>query len=562
MTIHLTVEPDRPQAFDVFGTDAGPLDEAEVGGVDALSIAYERRCKAYFSRLSQALDMVPADDPELLQSRFPEVTRSAAPDELVVLDGELSQTLFDIYVCEGWAGVASIGEDIAKTGNVPASNDPPSAGTSVRVWPEAHSFYVFCRNLLALQVRDALQELELHCANGIVAQLSKSAVPLANAMFGELRLTRTDRSSLAMSSTGMPRAQRPSYTVGNRELLQTLVLAVGEAVRWRVKWAEQVQATAKAKANTPADRARSQDLEATAASYFTALNEGLRESFPLALLVVDQLKPGFNDWQLEDTLGATLWALQEQIDALGRGIDPGRSLTVETLGRPAWGAGRPPSLEQLQGMPVPAEGFEVRLATAALDRLDKDPGAFALVHDASLRALFRNGPLAKDSFEYIVAHHHLEAVAELVDRRAASEAQSERILKAISRSAAAFSLGLLVTPFAEAAPAVRTASGLLDLALVAHQVYSVVGQMAAFDLAIQQQLVDAAGIEGADLARIGEFISVREEYATQVGALFLFECLAAMAGGRWPLVRKALIVRGFRQDLITLLDLDDESWEG
>lgn len=561
MPIHLQVEPDRTQLFEASDTETVPLHPEEVEGVDAYSIAYEQRCRAYFARLSQALDMATVEDnPELLQSRFPEVVRSASPDEVVVLDGELYQTLFDIYICEGWVGVAGIDGDIVKAGRLSASKEPPSAGTPVRLWQEAHDFYVFCRNLLAFQLRQALMELESHCASGIVLRLGRTAATLSNAMFDELQLKRTDRSSLALSPTGTPRAQRPSYTVGNRELLQTLLLAVGEAVRWRVEWKGKLEALSKAK--TAEDRARMQGLEEIAQSYFAVLNEGLRDNFPLALLVVDQLNPGFSEWQLEDTLGATLWALFEQVEALVRSVNSGRSLTVEILGSPDWATGRPPTVRQLQDMNVPEEGFEVRLAQAALDRLDNDPAAFALVHDASLRAPFRNGTLAKDSLEYIVVHHHLEAVAALVEQREVDEAQKERVLKAINRSAAAVNLGLLVTPFAEAAPALMVASQLVNLALMAHQVYSVVGQMAAFDLAMQQQIVEGAGSGAADLARIGELISVRGEYAGQMSAAFIFECLAIMAAERWPLVRKLLIVRGFRQDLATLLDVDDESWQG
>ncbi len=140
----------------------------------------------------------------------------------------------------------------------------------------------------------------------------------------------------------------------------------------------------------------------------------------------------------------------------------------------------------------------------------------------------------------------------LAERRLKDDALTA-FWSAFSKGAAAASLALLVSPAPEAAVPLRGAVAVADFVLLMHTITSVAGQLSQLAELQDQQLVhpDAFSIEG--LGRLGELGAYRQRLLTGMSQQLLIELALTAAGARWPVVKEALLLRGYYQDLDTLL---------
>jgi hypothetical protein len=188
-----------------------------------------------------------------------------------------------------------------------------------------------------------------------------------------------------------------------------------------------------------------------------------------------------------------------------------------------------------------------------MERFNRDGGWFPMLHEGTLQQLAEAGDIPPDSWLYVVWNRYVVALGlTLAERRAQDEATTA-FWSGFSKAAAAASLGLLATPFAKVGAVLRGAVAIADLVLLAHTVSSVTGQLAQFEELQDKTVLDADAFAIEGLGRLGELGAYRERLLAGLSQQLLVELALIATGARWPLVKEALTLRGYVQDLETLL---------
>jgi hypothetical protein len=574
VTIYVLAEPDRPEIFSASDEGASSIDPAAMPLAESLHAAYVIRVEAYHRELGQELARQPADDADPPASAFPALSRSSDRAEEIVIDGDLFGVLLDIYLFEGWPAIAELEKDVAARAQPEGQPDAPSGGVPALPWLAAHRFFVYCRNMLALLVTESLVDLERRAATRMIERLSRTAARVATAVRQEFGIS-LKVTTVVSQDMDAPTQQSVTYTFANQPLMKTITRAVGDAVTQRAEFEKLLEHLAnikdllrnvnhkiqrnelrrqKPRPSDLRDRERliaaekkATELRDASAGWFEAMKSIIDMNSPWALLVIDGLKPGFDQEMLEDVLGRSLWQLYENIDDLGTAIDPGKSrirtllpgLVITDQGRIDPGA--------VQRLSIPDSGPEAAIASAVLAGVNADPGLIALLHAPTWRLLVHQGEVGVDSFEYVVMHHYLESLSDRMDALAPGEKSPVELVLAV------LAVALLVTPLAELAPALSAASDAANLALMAYQISSVTNHLAQLDRAIAMQILDSDAYAMPALGQLGELMLARAEYTSHLTDELMMEFLFTIAAGQWPLVRKMLIARGFVSDLQTII---------
>jgi hypothetical protein len=194
------------------------------------------------------------------------------------------------------------------------------------------------------------------------------------------------------------------------------------------------------------------------------------------------------------------------------------------------------------------------LINAALAQLGREQGFLPIVHEQTLHTLVETDAVPRDSFAYVVWARYVLTLTTVLDERRANEEAWQRFWSGFAKGASALSVALLVTPAAEVSPVVRGAAVAADLALLAHTVSSVTGQLALLDQLQDQQVLgtDAFSVEG--LSRLGELGAYGREMVNGITQQLLVEILLLAAGARWPTIKRLLLARGLYLDLQTILE--------
>ncbi|WP_186315567.1 hypothetical protein [Catellatospora sichuanensis] len=584
MSILITAEPARADIFTPGGPDeaAEPLLPQVQPLADSLLTAYRARAGLYHDALTAELGR---QGDELPMSFVPSVVM---PDgEQIPIDADLFQTLLELYLADGWAPLAAIGAGLREAAGPQGVPDRPIAGVPALPWLKAYEFFVFTRNLVALLVRESLARIEQHAATALQARRAASAEQLEQAIRGVFMVTTTKSKPAGVArGPGAPVSVPVTlYHFDNRALMDDLTRIMNDAAKQRVVLdglvrdiAQTQQQRREARTATQGAQGGSsgpaasdsaareqtlavkegeqQTLRQATEGLLTQLKAVIGQRAPLALLVVDGLRPGFQREELEVKLGRALFALRDQLAELGSGLNPERSFTGEVLRGVAVGEQAQVSLVEVQNLAVPAAGPEAAVAAAALARLSADKHLFSLVHEQTWWLLVQSGQVARDSFDYVVLHHYLVELERQTEALEAGTKATEAVLRTITVISAALSITLLVTPLAELVPALAGLSYLIDMALLAYQIHSVVGQLRQLDVMLSAALLapEAFGLE--HLAQLGDLLIARGDLGAGLTEAVLKELLLAVAGSRWRTTRRALIMRGFYADLQTLLGVD------
>lgn len=569
MSLYIFAEPERPQLF-TDGNDVTPLDPVVTTLADNLREAYLKRVGAYHHDLG-----------EPRPSAYPRVQLHGEEPEEVLLDAELYTTLFDLYTVDGWAPIKQLQTTLEQLSKAKSQPDKPAGGTPELKWYTAYTFFIYCRNMLTLLIRESLIDLERRAAIQIIARLSKTAVAVTSAITQEFRITRHTIMVEGVQEVVL-------YQIENQALIKTLMVAINDAVKQRVAFenlldqianiksqlrqVEEVIAYHRFRGWSPKDadvkdhewlkatEKHLTDLRDASQSYYDAMKNIVAINCPFALLVIDGLKPDFLKSDLEDLLATAIWGLYERIEGIGKGIDPAQSqisLLIAGLPEDNKSDSSNISLEAVQRLEVPIEGPEATVAAAAINGLNSSPAWFPLLHQMTWRLLLQQGEIGVDSFEYIVMHHYLNAVDDWLNSRAIGEKSTVEFFKTFSQLSAALSVALLVTPLAEIAPALRTASVTADLAIMAYQIDSVTGQLAQLDQVIAQKLLGSEAYAMSSLGQLGELMLVRQEFGNQLTEQLVLELLGIIAAGAWLPVRRLMEARGFFFDIETIIGTDD-----
>lgn len=492
--------------------------------------------------------------------------------ELVVLDGTLWQQLFDMYVCHGWDAISRVDQGISGLFGVAI----PATST----WVPARPFYEETRALLGGLVRDALVELEQASATRMVANMRASTVAVDRA-FAHYDITRTVRTVFRpVGADAVVEEEVESFAFGQGKA-DALFDALTHAVRTRAEYEAELQRIADMRAavqrlrvtakrfrdrgrpiSSDAELTRELDLrseqakglDAEATALYRSMLAVVNDHSPLGLLALEGLSPGFERRDMEALLGATLWQLRARLDQLRGQVRPDRSMVRALLPGTAFADVNDRSAGTRTGaLVVPVEGPERAVIAAAIERFADDGAWFPVIHEDTLHQLADLGAIAPDSLLFTVWNRYAITLGRVLAERRADDERTAAFWSAFSKAAAAASLALLVTPAAKVGVALRGVVAAADLVLLMHTVSSVTGQLARLEELQDQRVLapDAFSVEG--LGRLGELGAYRQRLLAGLSQQILIELVLISSGTGWPAVKEALMLRGYLQDLDTLL---------
>jgi hypothetical protein len=496
--------------------------------------------------------------------------------ELVVLDGSLWQQLFDIYLYHGWDGIGRVDSGIRGLFQVTI---PPTS-----VWAPARRFFEETRALLGGMVRDGLIELERASVARMTTNLSRTATAIENAWahYGITRTVHTTTRPVAADAAGATFEEEvETFQFGHEAQTQALFESLTAAVQQRTQYEAELQRVANMRTHIQQLRAtatrfrtrgrplssdaqltreldlkeaEAKRLEDKATAFYHSMLVVVKDHSPLGLLALEGLAPGFKRTAMEGLLGAMLWHTRARLSTLRGQVNAGQSKVRTLLPGTSFADldGRQ-AASVSDALVVPLEGPERAVISAALDRFGKDGGWFPVLHEATLHQLAEAGEITPDSWLFVVWNRYVTALTRVLGKRRQDDDASAEFWSGFSKAAAAASLTLLVTPAAKVGVALRGAVAVADLVLLLHTVTSVTGQLAYLEELQNQQVVhpDAFSVEG--LGRLGELGAYQRRLLEGMAQQVVIELALIAAGARWPVVKEALMLRGYLQDLETLL---------
>jgi hypothetical protein len=578
MTVRAVFEPARSLGE---GSDT-PVDASASPLVEALREVYVRRIEVYHREYAWALGSLPADQPDVPVSAFKVVPLRGEDGtvEEIVLDDDLFATLLDVYLCDGWQPIADVVRYARLKAHPEGRPAQSSAGTPALPWLVAYEYLIFVRNMLAILIRDALMDIEYRAAVRIGGQLGESANRLSTAVVKEFGITKNGG----------------TFSFGNKPLMMAVTKVLGDVVAQRVRYDAIVTAlrqlgaaiaTVRARettSNVPATPEKSSRDIAAEMDALNALGEAtlklhqaaketLAVNAPLAMLIVDGLKQPVEQKDVEEALGTALWTMYQKVDDIYSAVDPDTSVVATLLPglpgppRPVLAPDHPTTAAReiavpidphaIQDMGVPEQGPERVVIEHALNHLSHNHALFPLMHEQTWRILAARGEIPVDSFTYVVYNHYQFALAERLIAADRGQKAVAEFFATLGWIASIFSVAMLLTPMAATAPVFAGATAIADAALMAYQVSSVVSQLREYDLTIDTKVAsaDAVGVPG--LAEIGSLMVARSEFAREMTLTLLKELLMMVLLPQWRVTKQALIMRGFINDLETIMGTDD-----
>jgi hypothetical protein len=486
--------------------------------------------------------------------------------ELFVIDAGLWERLFDVYAYHGWDGVRTVVESIRQMlpRGLPA-NSPWSAA-----WP----FLTGTTRLFEVLIGQGLIELELRCLARMRSQLEVTEKAISDAInyYGIVREVTEHQRPVAVGATYTEEEEHFRFT--NETETEDLRVALSHAVEKRTIYESQLQEVADIREAVRrlrgiAGRARSrgkplssekqlsdelamkevqaQQLEESAKAMYGAILAIVQRRSPLGLLALEGLVPGFTRTDMEQLLGLLLYRMRERVARLRSALARDRNLTRTILG----------DVQATQDVPSTrvrtSAGTELQLINAGIERVADDPAWLVVLHEPTLHALVESGEIPKDSWTYLVWGRFAIALTARLERKRAEEAAWQSFWRGFAKAASAASLALLVTPAFKLSPLLRGAAVVADLVLLVHSISSTVAQLEALDELQNSTLVssDAFSVEG--LGRLGELGVFTQSALTGISQQVMIELVLLATGTRWPIVKEALMLRGYVQDLETLL---------
>ena len=541
----------------------------------------------------------PAPDRKRPADEFPELTvfLPLVP-ETIVFDTELDLRLLELYAVHGWPGVIALESALNERRSYPPVGVPVP-------WAEALTFLRATRHLLMLRIRSTLIGIETIVAGSVSARLAESKKILDDIIATlKLKEVEVDRGeSAARGGTGSPTAplKAKQMRIGDRDLLAKIHLQFDEILRKKhvlermradlrvldLKIArtreEMWQINAPREGGLPPEGAESQyqyservlaerrELARSAPDAEQALKLLTAKLGALAtplLLAMPQIKDGFSIEDTERAIADTFQSMHLRIDALYAAISRASNAIPSYLPASPADLDRPGQLDQIALQPIDACAMAV---TGAIDPASEHPARLAMLSEEALLAALENDEIAQGSLAHIVVVHYLVALLDGLEAKRNSEAQLQSISQGLATIGAALSLSALLAsripaPQAQVSAGVmRLLGNVLELPATLLFAYSTLYQLRQLDEAVNLRLL-SADFDDIDLvAQLAELDAFRRGFSEQIGSelgRLLIEyigakSLTAVKIGNLTTVKKAILMRGYLDDLVTLLPADD-----
>lgn len=505
--------------------------------------------------------------------------------ETVVFDRELDLRLLQLYAVHGWSGVVALEAAVNDRRSYPPMGLPEP-------WAEVQSFLRATRHLLMLRIRSTLIEIEAIAANSVSVRLSDSREILADtiATLDIKPAKKEDRGESAAhggsGSTNVP------MKIGDRELLAKIYLRFDEILR--KKWVlermridlrvldAKIGATRHAiKQKTegrsggvqlPSELADSQEQKEIeqaeaerralarsgpdAENALQQLTAALGEIATLLILVIPQMKDGFSIDDIELAITDTFQAMQQRIEVMYTAIQQAPSAIPTYLPDSPADLDRPGRLDSVALRSIDA--CKTAVDGAIETSSDKPARLVMLSEDALLSALDRD-EIQQGSLAHIVAVHYLVALLDALEEKRKHEAFLSTISEGLASIGAALNLAALVASHVPT-PQARAAAGSMELLgkvlampSVLFFAYSTLHQLRQLDGTVNLRLVSADFNNIDTVAQLGEVDAFRKGFIEQIGSELIKLLIENIAAGQITVVKKLILMRGYLEDLATLM---------
>lgn len=552
----------------------------------------ERIERAYNERMQRYVGEIDAGR-KRSAGEFPKLTLFLPlGSETIVFDTELDLRLLELYAVHGWPGVIALETAVNERRSYPPMGVPVP-------WAEALSFLRATRHLLMLRIRSSLIGIETIVANSVSARLSDSKKILGDTI-ATLKIEQVDKDrgeSAARGGPASPNAPRMAKQakVVNRELLVTIHLQFDDILRKKHVLERmrvdlhvldaKIGATRQAMrqktegrsggVELPSEQAESEErkeIERAEAERRALARSGLDAKQALKLLTaklgamatplllaMPQLKDGFSIEDTERTIAETFHSMKQRIDAMYAAIQHASSAIPSYLPDSPTDLDRPGRLDAIALQPIDACAMAV---ADAIETASEHPARLAMLSEEALLSVLENDEIQQGSLAHIVVVHYLLALLDGLEAKRKSEALLQSISQGLATIGAALSLSALVAsripaPQAQvAAGAMRLLGNVLELPATLLFAYSTLHQLRQLDEAVNLRLISADFDDIDIVAQLAELDAFRRGFSEQIGSELGKLLIENIAAGQLTAVKKLILMRGYLDDLVTLMPDD------
>lgn len=520
-------------------------------------------------------------------------------NENVVFDSELDLRLLDLYAIHGWTGVMALESAVNERRSYPALGVPVP-------WAEVQSFLRATRHLLTLRIRSALICIEALVGASVSARLSESRRTLDETIaMLKIGVADVDRGESAArggpASPDTPRMAKEAK-VGERELLSKIHLKFDEVLRGK-RVLERMRLDLKvldAKigvtrqamkqkteglsggvllSSEEADSEERKEIEraederralmqagADTEQALKQLSGALGALATPLLLAIPQLKDEFSIEDTERAIAGTFQSMHGRIDAMYQTLQAGSNAIRSYLPDIPADLDRPGHLDRVALRPVDATAIAV---ANAIGTAKEHPARLAMLSEDALLAALESDEIPQGSLFHIVLVHYLVDLIDGLEAQRADETVLNSISQGLATIAAALNLSALVasripTPQTQvAAGAMRLLGNALELPAALLFAYSTLHQLRQLDEAVNLRLLSTNFDDIDIVAQLAEIDGYRRGFIEQLGTELGKLMIESIAAGQLAVVKKVILVRGYLDDLVTLLpERDDGATDG
>lgn len=522
-------------------------------------------------------------------------------DNEIIFDSDLFKQLCEIYMLKGWDGITEVEKKVGKIIEEIKKADPIKPNwmqnikwdkdvlpQKVNSWNLVSVFFTFTQKMLALLIRETLANIEKRSAEQIIAKLSIANIEVAKAFRKyQIRGKKEKQEQRPSFDTPAKEVEITTYSIGEPKLAEELFKLLKNAVNdkylydlslKKLNFLPTAIKEANSRSNEPnsftsdpvfrnTQRIRAEEMEKDLPKY-SALKESsekllktsldlLKAKHPLGLLIYPSLEKGFEQPKMENQFGLTLTKLREEdFESLAKKIDPQVSKVEQLLPFKQTGDTRRdifsfniPKGNIEKGEKGGIENFVLKISLGNY----QDSAFFPLLAEENLNQLFDKEIFPTDSFESVVGFHYRLALIKNFGEIKKAEKEREDFWKTISKISSGLSLASLFLPF------LRGVALIVDLTLLAHTIESVTDGLKRNDELLKETLVNQDDYSTESLARLGEVISIRKEFQENLTEQLAIEIFNIIVGGKLPVFKEFLLLRGYYYDIETLFETENET---
>jgi hypothetical protein len=487
----------------------------------------------------------------------------------VVFDKSLYQQLFDMYVIHGWGGILEVKKELkylvkddseGLSGGVILKDWGIAKPQSQPAWKHAKLFFDFTERILAIMIRESLINIERKSSQSIISSLNSSASFVLDALQIKYNFTRIKEQN----------SDKYNYTVGNSKEAEDLFMFLSEYISKKRRYELSLLRISFYKKAIESLRNKntnsgglgdlieekqfnlSNELDQKQALEILVPNLAnyIKKNHPFALLIVPSLKVDFERSEMENLFGLTIDLLYANIDGIASAID-NTEIKITTI--MPWKENTD-TLQSILLFHIPENGLEHYVINYSLQKTEdsNDKGYLSLLSEKNITLLVDREKIQKNSFEYVVSFHYRSILIKQLEIVANDQKRTKQTLQLISRVTAGISVATLITPASPVGRVFGFASFLIDSAILAHSVASIVESLKELDNQMKGKLINQDKLDQNQLAELGEILLLKKEIVENITEQLVIEIIS-LGVAQLKILREVVRVKGFYYDIETLV---------